>query len=64
MKTTLGMISAALVSAAVACGTPTAESTIGISHTRGVERYATVRDLVHGAEQHQPREQLLAGAAP
>lgn len=60
MKTTLGMIAAVLVSAAVACGNPQTESTIGISHARGVERYATVRDLVHGAEEHQPREQLLA----
>lgn len=60
MKSASSIIVAALLSAAVACGPPAEESTIGISHSRGVVRYATVRELVQGADRPQSREQLLA----
>lgn len=60
MKKSVGLFLVALLGAVTACGTPSAGSTIGTSHASGVQRYATVRDLVAGAEQHQSREQLLA----
>jgi hypothetical protein len=60
MRKSAGVFMVALLSAVAACGNPSSGSTIGVSHAGGVQRYATVRDLVAGAEQHQPREQLLA----
>lgn len=60
MKTTLAILTVVLVSTTLACGPSHEESTIGVSHTRDVQHYRTVRDLVRGAGQHQPREQLLA----
>jgi hypothetical protein len=63
MKNTPRTVLAALLGMLAACGASSEGSTIGISHSPGVRRYATVRELVSGAEQHQPREQLLAIAA-
>lgn len=60
MRKSSRMFVAALLSVGVACGAPSTGSTIGTSHSPGVRRYATVRDLVAGADQPQPREQLLA----
>ena len=60
MRKSSRMFVAALLSVGVACGAPSPGSTIGTSHSPGVQRYATVRDLVAGADQPQPREQLLA----
>ncbi len=60
MKFSSRMFVTLLLGALVACGGGSSESTIGTSHAAGVQRYATVRDLVAGAEQPQSREQLLA----
>ena len=66
MKFSSRMFVTLLLGALVACGGGSSESTIGTSHAAGVQRYATVRDLVAGAEQPQPAVTplcLVAGIA-
>jgi len=60
MKMRLQLVVLALLSVVAACGTRSSGSPIGTSHASGVQRYATVQDLVSGAEHQQSREQLLA----